>query len=163
MVFVDEQPLRQIGLQGSPRRSGGTNGFQYQKQWTGKGPSDMTPGSFFYDEPQQWLYVWLTDGGDPAQHTVEAVVRSDRVLLRGTWTLRNVEVRHVADGFWPHEQVVAVSGNQSVVENCHITHNEFLGLVISGEDCIVRGSEIAHNGLEGLTSNVGYRMPVEGN
>ncbi|NPV48336.1 MAG: hypothetical protein HPY69_15465 [Armatimonadetes bacterium] len=163
MVFVDEQPLRQIGLQGSPKRAAGTNGFQYQRQWSGKGLDDMAPGSFFYDEAQQRLYVWLADGGDPAQHTIEAAVRSDGVLLKGTWTLRNLDVRHVADDFWPHEQAVAIGGNQSVVENCRITHNEFLGLIISGEDCVVRGNEIAYNGLEGLTSNLGYRMLVEGN
>jgi hypothetical protein len=93
MVFVEEQPLRQIGLQGSPKRAAGTNGFQYQKQWAGKGLDDLAPGSFFYDEAQQRLYVWLADGSDPAQHTIEAAVRSDGVLLKGTWTLRNLDVR----------------------------------------------------------------------
>jgi hypothetical protein len=155
MAFVDEPPLRQVGLQGSPKRAAGTNGFQYQKQWNGKGLADLVAGSFYYDEAQKRLYVWLTDGSDPAQHTLEAAVRADGILLKGTWTLRGLDVRHIADDFWPHEQAVAVGGNGSVVEDCHLTHNELLGLIVSGEDCAIRNNGIAHNGLMGLTSNVG--------
>lgn len=163
MVFVDERPLAQIGLQGSPKRASATNGFQFQRQWRGHGLADMAPGSFFYDEKEKRLYLWLADGADPKQHVVEAAVRDVGVSLRGTWTLRGLEVRHIADGFWPHEQAVGVSGNRSVVENCRLLHNELLGLIVSGEDCVLRGNEIGYSGLMGLTSNVGYRMLVEGN
>jgi len=163
MVFVDEAPLQQIGLQGSPARAQGTNGFQYQRQWVGKTVEDMRPGSFFCDGEARRLYVWLSDGSNPEDHVIEASVRTDGFIVRGTWTLRGLEVRHFQDGFWPHEQAVALTGNQCIVEDCRITHNDFLGLILSGEDCILRRSELADNGLEGLTSNVGYRMLVEGN
>ena len=163
MVFVDEQPLQQIGLQGSPARAKSTNGFQFKKQWEGKSVADMRPGSFFMDGEAKRLYVWLADGSDPARHVIEASVRATGFSAHGTWTLRGLDIRHFQDNFWPNEQAVAISGNQCLVQDCHITHNELLGLIVSGEDCIVRNNEIAYNGLMGLTSNVGYRMLVEGN
>lgn len=163
MVFVDEAPLKQIGLQGSPARAEGHNGFQYQKQWDGKSVEDMRPGSFFCDKDAKRLYVWLADGSDPKTHVVEASVRDDGIALRGTWTVRGLDVRHFQDAFWPHEQAVAVTGDRVIVEDCHITHNDFLGLIVSGEDGIIRNNELAYNGLEGMTSNVGYRMLVEDN
>lgn len=163
MVFVDGQPLKQIGLQGSPARAEATNGFQYQTQWDGKSASDMRSGAFHYDAEAKRLYVWLADGGDPKEHVVEASVRDQGIELRGTWTVRGLEVRHVQDGFWPREQAVAVSGDGSVIEACRIIDNDFLGCIISGQDCVVRDNVFGRNGLEGLTSNWGYRMLVEGN
>jgi len=163
MVFVDGQPLKQIGLQGNVARAASNNGFQYQRQWDGKTVADMRPGSFLCDGDAKRLYVWLADGSDPAAHKVEASVRDRGVLLNGTWTLRGLTVEHVQDGFWPREQAVAVTGDGSSVEDCHIVHNDFLGLIVSGQDCVVRGNEIAHNGLEGVTTNYAYRMLFEGN
>jgi hypothetical protein len=36
MVFVDEEPLRQIGLQGNVERSRKTGGFKWQRRGTAK-------------------------------------------------------------------------------------------------------------------------------
>ncbi|MBI3923536.1 MAG: right-handed parallel beta-helix repeat-containing protein [Armatimonadetes bacterium] len=164
MVFVDEERLQQIGWQGHPERKPETRGcFVWQKQWNGKGLSDMTPGCFFYDAGKKRLCVWLKDGSNPGKHVIEASVRPTGLILRGTWTVSGFDVRQMMDGLWPKEQAFAVSGNGSIVENCRITHNEFLGLIVSGEDCIIRNNVLAHNGLEGFTSNVGYRMLFEGN
>ena len=163
MVFVDGQPLRQIGLQGSPARARSNNGFQYAKQWDGKTSADLRPGSFFYDAETQRLIVWLADGSDPTGHAVAASVRDQGISLRGTWTLRGFEVRHIMDGFWPREQAVVVSGKQCLIEDCRIVHNDVLGLIAQGEDCVIRNNEIAHNGLMGMTGNHGFRMLVEGN
>ncbi len=163
MVFVDEMPLKQIGLQGNPARAEATNGFQYKKQWDGKSVEDLRPGSFYCDGNAKRLYVWLADGADPEDHVIEASVRDQGIALRGTWTVRGLDVRHVQDGFWPREQAVALTGNGTILEDCRITHNDFLGTIVSGQDCIIRNNEIGHNGLEGLTSNVGFRMLVEGN
>jgi hypothetical protein len=123
----------------------------------------MRPGSFHYDAEGRQLLVWLEDGADPAGHSVEASVRDVGIMLRGTWTLRGLEVRHVADGFWPHEQAVAVLGNGAMVEDCRILHNDFVGLIVSGQDIVIRNNEIAHNGLMGTCSNFGHRPLVEGN
>ncbi|MBI2301492.1 MAG: right-handed parallel beta-helix repeat-containing protein [Armatimonadetes bacterium] len=163
LLFVDDQPLQQIGLQGSPKRAAGTNGFQWQKQWDGKGLADMRAGSFLYDDAAKRLYVWLADGGDPARHTFEAAVRAQGIELRGTWTVRGFDIRYCTDDFWPREQAVAVSGNRCVIEDCQVTHNDCLGLILSGEDNVLRGCEIAWNGLMGYTSNCSYRTLVEGN
>lgn len=163
MVFVDEQPLRQIGLQGNPERYRVRKDFVFKRQWVGRGLDDMAPGTFFYDDEAKRLYVWLADGSDPSRHVVEAAVKNIGLALKGTWTLRGFDVRHYADGLWPREQAVAVVGNRCIVEDCRIEHNAFIGLIVAGEDCIIRSNVIAYNGLEGFTSNVGYRMLFEGN
>jgi len=163
MVFVDDERLQQMGLQGSPRRANATNGFQWQKQRRGEGIADMRPGSFYYDSDARRLHAWLADGSSPADHTVEVSVRDMGLQLAGTWTVRGLTVTRVMDGFWPREQAVAVSGNQCVVEDCKVTDNGFIGLIVSGQDCAIRGNEIARNALCGFTSNYGFRMLVEGN
>lgn len=164
MVFVDEKPLQQIGWQGHPDRKPDKRGcFVWKKQWNGKGIEDLRSGSFFYDKEGKRLCVWLGDGSDPSKHVVEVAVRPTALTLTGTWTLSGFEVRHVMDGLWPKEQAVGVSGNRSIVENCRVTHNEFVGVIVSGEDCVLRNNEIAYNGLMGSCSNYGYRMLVEGN
>jgi len=163
MVFVDEEPLRQVGLQGNPQRYKVRKDFVFKRQWVGHGLEDMAPGTFFYDDQAHRLYVWLADGSDPSGHMVEAAVRNVGLLLRGTWTVRGLEVRHFADGLWPREQAVGVVGNRCIVEDCRIEHNGFIGLIVAGEDCVIRHNVIAYNGLEGFTSNVGYRMLFEEN
>jgi hypothetical protein len=163
MVFVDGQPLRQIGLQGNPDRARSTNGFQFAKQWDGKTVADLVPGSFFYAAEAKRLVVWLADGSDPQSHVVEASVRDQGIALNGTWTLRGFEVRHIRDGFWPREQAVCVTGKQCVIEDCRIVYNEFLGLIAQGEDGVIRNNELGHNGLEGMTGNYGFRMLIEDN
>jgi hypothetical protein len=163
MVFADEAPVRQIGLQGNPVRAKTRKDFVWQRQWDGKGLGDMAPGGFFYDADARRLYVWLADGSDPGKHVIEAAVRPVGVAVKGTWTVRGLDVRHCMDGLWPTEQAVALTGSRCVVEDCHIDHNEFLGLIVSGQDCVIRRNVIAYNGLEGCTSNLGYRMLVEGN
>ena len=163
MVFVDEERLRQIGLQGHPERPTKRGTFVWQKQWDGKGLADMVPGSFFYDAPGKRLNVWLADGSDPSSHVAEAAVRPTGIQVQGTWTVSGFDVRHIMDGLWPTEQAVALTGNRCVLEGCRITQNEFLGLIVSGEDCVIRNNVIAENGLEGCTSNFGFRMLFEGN
>jgi parallel beta-helix repeat protein len=164
MLFADLQRLEQIGWQGHPDRvPEKRGGFVWQRKWIGKGLADMKPGSFFYDDPGKRLYVWLRDGGDPALHTLEAAVRPVGIGVVGTWTVSGLEVRHIMDGLWPTEQAVALTGDRCIIEGCRILQNEFLGLIVSGADCAIRGNEIADNGLEGFTSNVGYRMLFEGN
>lgn len=163
LVFVDGQRLRQIGLQGCPARAQSKNGFQYEKQWDGKTVADLQPGSFFYDLEAKRLYLWLADGSDPATHRVEAAVRDQGLTLRGTWTVRGLEVRHVRDGFWPREQAAVVTGRQCVIEDCRFLDNEFLGLIVQGEDGVIRNNELGGNGLEGMTGNYGFRMLIEGN
>ena len=163
MVFVDEEPLQQIGLQGSPLRAEKATGFRYVRQWVGRGLADMRAGSFHYDNEAKRLYVWLPDGASPDGRTVEVAVRDVGIDLRGTWTVSGLDVRHVKDGMWPREQAVNVSGNRCIVESCRITHNDFLGLIVSGEDCTIRDCEIAYNGMCGMVSNWGFRMLVEGN
>lgn len=164
MLFCDQQPLQQIGWQGHPERiPEKRGGFVWQRQWVGRGLEDMRPGSFFYEDDEERLYVWLADGGDPAERVMEAAVRPTGFTLRGTWTLDGFDVKHIMDGLWPNEQAVAVIGKRCIVQNCRITHNEFVGLIVAGEDCIIRNNEIAHNGLMGFASNRGFRMLVEGN
>jgi hypothetical protein len=131
--------------------------------WDGKGLADIAPGAFYYDPDAARLYLWLQDGSDPATHSVEVSVRDRGLSLQGTWTVSGLDVRNYMDGVWPNEQAVGVGGNRSVVENCRITHNEFLGLVFGGEDVVIRGNELAYNGLMGVTSNFCYRALVEGN
>ena len=59
-VFVDGCPLRPVATREA-----------------------MSPGSFFVDEQNGKLLVWLLDGGSPKEHTVEASVRGPLWRFQG--------------------------------------------------------------------------------
>ena len=97
MVFVDDERLDQIGLQGTPGRAEKGGGFAYRMQWDGRDVSDLRPGAFFHDRGRGELYVWLRDGGDPKGRRLESAVRSGAVRLKGTWTVSGFDLVRAAD------------------------------------------------------------------
>ncbi|MBI3990851.1 MAG: right-handed parallel beta-helix repeat-containing protein, partial [Candidatus Omnitrophica bacterium] len=164
LVFVDEVPLKQVGLQGSPERARDEKYFALIKQWDGKDIHDMRPGTFYYDEKGKKLYVWLADSGNPSERTIEASARIKGVILTGTWTVSGIDVMHVQDGSQTTCNTALVAqGKNIIVENCRILHNGFIGLQIHTDDGVIRNNEIAYNGLCGFTDSVGWRVLIERN
>ncbi|MBI3990852.1 MAG: right-handed parallel beta-helix repeat-containing protein [Candidatus Omnitrophica bacterium] len=163
MAFVDERPLKQIGLQGSPERAEKGAHFKLYKEWDGKDVHDLRPGSFYYDAKNKKLFVWLHEGGDPNKHIVEASVRCVGIWVTGTWTISGFDARHYDDGFDKGHGAIGTNGKGTIVESCRITHNGIFGLGIQNRDAVIRNNELAYNGVSGLCSSFGFRMLVENN
>ena len=164
MVFVDDQPLKQIGpFEYIGPKDQGTPGWENIVKFDGKDQGDLRPGTFFYDREAKRLYVWLSDGSDPAKHQVECAVRFIAVTLNDYCQAKNLDVRHCQMFPRKGECALVGRGHGILIENCRVVHNDFSGVMIQGWDHIMRGCELAYNGNNGLTSSFGNHMLMEGN
>jgi parallel beta-helix repeat protein len=153
-VFVDGEPLRQIGA---------TCPF-HSMRWgrepilptTGRGLSDMPPGSFFYDRKEAALHVRLADGGDPSAHLVEASVR-DHVIAAGPVSfieLRDLAFSHSNTSAAPRMMgLVNIEGRGWLVTGCSFTYGDFAGLSVSGTGHRILRNVCNHNGNVGIAVN----------
>jgi parallel beta-helix repeat protein len=153
-VFVDGAPLQQIGA---------TNPF-HSRTWggqpilrpTGRGVSDMVPGSFFFDAGSATLHVRLRGDADPNAHLLEAAVR-DVVINSGPVShveLRGLGFAHSNTSAAPSMRgIVNIEGDGWVVTGCTFTHGDFAGLSLSGAGHRVRDSVASRNGNVGISIN----------
>ncbi len=79
-VWVDWSP----GNDGAPLAQIGAYTGDDNRDVVGNGPADMTPGTFFGDQADGRLYVWLADGGDPNLHPLEYANRGREIYQPGT-------------------------------------------------------------------------------
>jgi Right handed beta helix region len=151
-VFADGKPLQQIGAT-SPFNTESWGG-QVILPPVGRGLSDMTPGSFFYDAASATLHVRLADDGDPNAHAIEASVR-DVVIPSGPASfveLRELRFSHSNTTAIPSMQgIVNIAGRSWVVANCAFTYGDFAGLNVAGEGHRIEGSTASHNGNTGIS------------
>jgi len=149
-VFCDGKPLTQIG---------GFVGQGYiQESWRGRkgrNLADIEDGSFYYDRKSQSLYVWLPGGADPAQHVVEAQVRS---IGLGTCDLNYYDIA----GFKVTHGSVGIGGSfgsHNTLENIEVTYADFCGINVGGAFNTLINCKSNHNGNTGLsTFNRGHRV-----
>jgi len=115
---------------------------------------EMSPGTFCADTEVQVLYLWLADGSDPRQHTVEASVRNrcfgfqwkqpgvDYLVVRG------FVMRYGAN--MAQRGLLYCVGNHWLIENNVIEWANGNGLSFRGEGHVLRGNICRYNGQMGL-------------
>ena len=149
-VFCDGKPLTQIA---------GFVGEGYvQDAWQGrKGKSlaDLEDGSFYYDRGTQKLYVWLPGGKNPAQHIVEAQVRSVGISTcdLNYYDIAGIKVTHAAVGMG------GSFGSHNTLEDMEVTYADFCGISVGGSFNTLTNCKSNYNGNTGLsTYNRGHRV-----
>lgn len=156
MVFVDGQPIHQVG------RFDFLCPPEFMK-FDGKGPEDMRPGTFCYDAKAATLYLWLADGSNPADHTVEVQQRLDGIRLKEYDHVIGFEAREYGAGINKGQMGIGGNGNGMVIDSCRCLYNEFSGLMVQGYDCVIRNCELAYNGYVGMTTSTAHRLLMEDN
>lgn len=153
-VLVDGEPLQQVGTT-SPFNAR-TWGDQPILPSRGRGLSDLSPGSFFYDAASATLHVRLGGDADPNAHLVEAAVR-DVVIDSGPVShveLRGLEFAHSNTSAAPVMRgIVNVTGDGWVVTGCRFVRGDWAGLSLSGAGHRVRDSVASDNGNLGIAIN----------
>jgi parallel beta-helix repeat protein len=103
-VFVDDShtagysataPLLEIG-KGNLSYQGSTESA-FRHVYGSDSVSSMTAGSFYYDTGTHKLYVWLSDGSNPNNHTMEASTRTHWITdayLSKYYTIQSLDFRH---------------------------------------------------------------------
>ncbi|MBA3684368.1 MAG: right-handed parallel beta-helix repeat-containing protein [Planctomycetes bacterium] len=122
----------------------------------GKGVGDLAPGSFYHDGDAQTLYCQLADGSDPNSHSLEA--SSQDFLINGGST-RHVTLRGLAltrsNGTVSGDRstLLRLGASHWTVEDCEISHGDFVGIGITGEHHVVRRCSVVGNGNTGIDMN----------
>ena len=146
---------------------------------------DMKPGSFFWDNEGESLYIWLEtipkldqeekfiapwwenpvnlSSQDPNQRQVEASVRDVAILVK------NKEYIHI-NGFHikycsnnAQFGAISIKGNNIILENCIVEFTNGCGISFSGENLIVRNNILRYNGQIGGGSGSSKNLILENN
>jgi parallel beta-helix repeat protein len=153
-VFVDGFALQQIGTN-CPFNSISYDGKPLLP-FIGTGLSDMIPGSFFYDQAAQILYIWLSDDSSPGLHQTEASVR-DFIIPPSNFKyieLHNLKFCHSNQ---TSKQLslglVNVWGSSWKVSGCSFLFGDFSGIHVVGEKHQFFNNIFNNNGAVGITIN----------
>lgn len=169
-VFLNnDTPLIQIGYR--PQYDNVGINYYTPIDANGDGQStilDMTPGSFYYDDNSQYLYVWLPGAENPTIDDIEVAARL-RVLFnhRDDLHVKGVWFRHSnVSSFMQFGEMVDI-GDFGIIEDCDIQWGDFGGLKVR-EGNLVKNCNIKNNGAVGINVNgqssvAAYDFEISGN
>lgn len=125
-------------------------------------PDSIKEKSFFIDQENQRIYLWLLKGEDPNNKLIEV---ADRACLFNADTNNYIIIRRIrfergANGPQGGQALVKVRGNNCLVEDCSMSQAAATGFGLSGRNNIVRRCVFNNNGQQGFTvsSSVDCRL-----
>ena len=111
--------------------------------------AQMAAGTFFVDDGQQRLIVWLSDGSSPSNHRMELAVRQDGFVIGGNnYQVKGLTITHVADPYGA--AAFGVSGTNVLLENNLVEWNNLDGLHIDARNATVNRNTYRYNGGVGI-------------
>jgi len=128
--------------------------------------SSMVAGSFYIDAGADRLYLWLSDGGDPNQRTVEATATEQPLLKTNgqDWlVVRGLKFRRCANK--PQEAaMVQITDNSAycILENLEVQYAAGAGLHLEGSRNTIRSCRCNNNGQLGIHADHLYDSLVYG-
>ena len=159
-VFVDGEPLRQIGgsiLNGYPERADHPMKSLHASQggiWPGRvagGRAQLVDNSFYYDAAEQNLYVKLR-AGSPEGRLVEASVRPHLVFGKDLkrLSLRDLQGRHANTTALNQSGAITLLGDELRLERITVTQVDGNGFDLTGDRIAVSASAANHCGQVGM-------------
>ncbi|HEY8240335.1 MAG TPA: right-handed parallel beta-helix repeat-containing protein [Kiritimatiellia bacterium] len=147
-VFVDAEPLRQIGW---PNVYIKVNATIYIATNTTLG--EMTNGTFYCDVTNRVLYVWLPDSSPPSGHNVEVAVRPLIVYPGFTneyMSMKRLRFRHCNSSAISLTGLPGVGlGRHSVIEYCELQWMDAAAYSVAEHSQMLH-CDVSHNGFLGL-------------
>jgi hypothetical protein len=128
-----------------------------QSLWQVTDLADLSSGEFFFDYPNDRIYL----ADDPTGRTVEASVARE---MFDAWGVHGVEVRGlVVEKFANPASSPALNGRERwIVKGNEIRHNHGIGVAV-GSHGIVRGNYVHHQGQLGMSGYGAVGALVEDN
>lgn len=178
-VFYDGEMLRKVGYPNSTFENDYPT--YYIPITECDNPFKMCEGTFYYDESDKKLYVWLPGGLNPNQHLME--VSTKRWIWRnitGSYVkLKGLNFMHTnlngtidtATNAYALIGAAVTVGDHAIVEDCTFSYCDHGGLHLNnlekpvGADLgqEVRNCTFHHNGVSGLTANNTGGFLIENN
>jgi len=118
---------------------------------------DLVAGSFCADTKADVLYVWLPDGANPNERTVEASVRPMCFgISRGREAKHHVCVRGIIFRYAANTAqrgVLLIRGDNWLVEDCTAEWTNGTGICFRGDNITLRRVRSHHNGQQGMSGS----------
>lgn len=162
-VFVDlkdDTGLQQIGM---PSRY--YTSFEYPTP-VGSGLSSMVAGSFYYDPASSTLYVWLRDGSNPNNHTIEASTKRRLFFMAASYIkLQRMAFRHTNSSAFTQQGAAVELGSYSIMDQCDVQFTDFAGVTVGylKTGAQVLNSNISNNGDSGINGPASADFRIAGN
>jgi len=146
---------------------------------------EMKPGSFFWDNENKALYLWLssTPGSelkesqklpwwespvnfsseDPNQHMVEVSLRGIciKAIDKNYIHIKGFHIKYCANQ--AQRGAIGIGGNNNIVEDCLIEFTNGVGITFGGENVIIRNNITRYNGEAGAGCSRAKNLLFEGN
>jgi parallel beta-helix repeat protein len=160
-VFADGVALKQVGMPALYEKLQIDGRPVYEA--FGAGVGDLVASSFFYDAKTQTLYAWLSDGGDPNTHVMEASTARRILHMDGNCAfihLKNLSFMH--SNASAHDAIGAAVelGASCRMEGCSVTWCDFAGVTLGWKldgDALV-DCTFSHNGAIGVQGSAHTRF-----
>lgn len=161
-VFVDGQPLRQIGgtvFDGYPHNKASPYHREMIKEggiWPGRtpdaSPEAMPTESFRYDSDRQLLTLKLAQA--PGKRLIEVSQRTRTVDgdQLAHVHLQGLTVEHANTSVTSRGASMVVAGEDLLLDQITANWNDLAGLQIKGERIVLRDSTASHNGQLGVAA-----------
>ncbi|MGB8352837.1 MAG: right-handed parallel beta-helix repeat-containing protein [Chthoniobacteraceae bacterium] len=141
----------QTDARGKPRDQLFVNGAYYPEA---TGTSAMTAGSFYDDNVNKKLYVWLANGGNPNSYQVDATTVGGALLNTASYNnlvVNGIEFQYCANE--PQTGMFIVGGTNNIVKNCTCQYAAGAGFGLEyGQYDQVIDCQFNHNTQEGFHS-----------
>ncbi|HZV97924.1 MAG TPA: right-handed parallel beta-helix repeat-containing protein [Methylophilaceae bacterium] len=152
--------LQQIGMPSTMVTS-----WEYHAP-VGSGLSSMRAGSFYYDGGAKTLYVWLPDGSNPNNTTMEVSTKRRLFYMgAGYIYLKGIAFRHTSTSAYTQQGSAVELGANSIADKIDVQYVDFsgvgLGYMKSGGQLI--NSNLSNNGNSGVNGPASYNFRVAGN
>lgn len=146
---------------------------------------DMKPGSFFWDDENEALYLYLHSipgekiettqklpwweypvnftSENPNEHMVEASIRGVAIKVEDKEyvVIEGFHVKYCANQ--AQRGAISVQGKNITVENCLVEFTNGVGISFSGENIIISNNVSRYNGEAGAGSGISKNLIFEGN
>ena len=153
-VFVDGLPLQQIG------KTCPLSFKQFENKPllspVGEGLKDMRPGTFFYSQKEETLFIKLKADADPNRSSIEVAVRDFIIPPRelNYINLESLHFSHSNSSSGPNVMgMVNIWGNFWTITDCTFDYADFAGISIIGEGHKITNSRFNNNGNLGISIN----------
>ena len=122
-----------------------------------KSLNQVAPGTFFFDEPANALYV----GSNPVNHSVRASDLAKAISVRAAGSvLRGFGVRDYATSV-PYMGTVTIERQSVTLENVVVQDNASSGIFVGATDVTLRSVTVQRNGLIGVLGTYADRLRVD--
>jgi len=164
-VFVDGKILQQIGFYSKAYPKVASDG-NWMLRTVGTGLEDMQENSFYYDNENKNLYVWLQEGVDSNTKLMEASTRMYLINAHNNQyiTVKGITFRHSNTSAFKQGGAALEMGSNCLVQDCDVQWCDFSGISpgYKRKNSQIINCIVSNHGNSGITAAESKNIKIKG-